>query len=42
MCLLLRINRKLVGEEVNGVGVMNDEELQLAEIEASHTLGGKV
>ena len=26
-------------EEVEGVGVMKDEELKLAEIEASHTLG---
>ena len=40
MCLLKRIKRKLVGEKVKGVGVMNDEELKLEEIEASHTLGG--
>ena len=32
--------RKLVGEEVKGVGVMKDEELNLEEIETSHTLGG--
>ena len=32
--------RKLVGEEVKGVGVMKDEELKLEEIEASLTLGG--
>ena len=31
---------KLLGEEVKGVGVMKDEELNLEEIEASHTLGG--
>ncbi len=31
---------KLVGEEAKGVGVMKDEELNLEEIEASHTLGG--
>ncbi len=30
----------LVGEEVIGVGVMKDEELNLEEIEDSHTLGG--
>ena len=40
MCLLYRINRKLVGEEVKGVGVMKDEELKLEEIESSLTLGG--
>ncbi len=34
MCLLQRINRKLVGEEVKGVGVTKDEELNLEEIEA--------
>ena len=28
----------LGGEEVEGVGVMKDEELKLEEIEASHTL----
>jgi hypothetical protein len=28
----------LVGEEVKGVGVMKDEELQFEEIEVSHTL----
>jgi hypothetical protein len=33
------MKRKLVGEEVQGVGVMKDEELQLEDIEASHTLG---
>ena len=32
--------RKIVGEEVKGVGVMKDEELNLEEIEVSHTLGG--
>ena len=37
MCLL---NRKLGGEEVEGVGVMKDEQLQLEELEVSHTLGG--
>ena len=31
---------KLVGEEVQGVGVMKDEEIKLEEIEASHILGG--
>ena len=31
---------KLVGEEVKGVGVMKDEELQFEEIETSLTLGG--
>ena len=31
---------KLVGKEVKGVGVMKDEELNLEEIEVSHTLGG--
>jgi hypothetical protein len=31
---------KLVGEETKGVGVMKDEDLQLEEIESSHTLGG--
>ena len=36
--LLQRIKRKLVGEEVKGVGVMKDEELKLEEIEASLTL----
>ena len=39
MCLLERIKRKLVGEEVKGVGVMKDEEVNLEEIEVSHTLG---
>jgi hypothetical protein len=34
------IKLKLVGEEVNGFGVMKDEELKLTEIEDSHTLGG--
>ena len=40
LCLLERIKRKVVGEEVTGVGVMKDEELRLEEIESSHTLGG--
>ena len=31
---------KLVGEDAKGVGVMKDEEVQLEEIEDSHTLGG--
>ena len=31
---------KLVGEEVNGVGVMKDEEVKVEEIESSHKLGG--
>ena len=31
---------KLVGEEAKGVGVMKDEEIEVEEIEASHTLGG--
>jgi hypothetical protein len=39
VCLLSRIKRKL-GEEVKGVGVVKDEEIQLEDIEASHTLGG--
>ena len=30
---------KIVGEEVKGVGVMEDEELNLEETEASQTLG---
>jgi hypothetical protein len=34
------IKRNLVREEVTGVGVMNDEEIKLEEIETSHTLGG--
>jgi len=34
-----RIKRKLVGDEVKGVGVMKDEERKLEEIETSHTLG---
>jgi hypothetical protein len=38
--LLQRIKRKLVGEEVKGVGVMKDEEFKLEEIEVSHTLDG--
>ena len=37
--LLQRIKRKLVGEEVKGVGVMKDEVLKLEEIEDSLTLG---
>ncbi len=32
--------RKIVGEEVKGVGVMKDEDLKLEEIESSHTPGG--
>jgi hypothetical protein len=32
--------RKLGGEEVDGVDVMKGEELKLEEIESSHTLGG--
>ena len=40
MCLLERIKRKLGGVEVEGAGVMKDEEIKLEEIEASHTLGG--
>ena len=40
MCLLQRIKRKLGGEEVEGIGVMKDEELKLQEIESFHTLGG--
>ncbi len=48
-CCLLRRNKfvfiitdktKLLGEEVKGVGVMKDEDLELEEIEVSHTLGG--
>ena len=31
---------KLVGEEVQGVGVMKDEDLKREGIEVSHTLGG--
>ncbi len=30
----------MVGEEVKGVGVMEDEEIKFEEIETSHTLGG--
>ena len=37
MCLLQWIKRKLAGEEVEVVGVVNDEKLKLEEIEASHT-----
>ena len=40
MCLLERIKREVGGEEVEGVGVMKDEELNPEEIEDSHTLGG--
>ena len=40
MCLLSRIKRKLVGEEVKGVGVMKDKTVKLEEIEALLTLGG--
>ena len=40
MCLLERIKRKLGGVEVEGAGVMKDEEIKLEETEASHTLGG--
>jgi hypothetical protein len=40
VCLLQRIKRNLGGEEVEGVGVMKDEDLNLEEIEDSHTLGG--
>ena len=32
---------KLGGEEVEGVGVMKNEELKFEEIESSHTLGGE-
>jgi hypothetical protein len=38
--LIKSMTRKLVGEEVKGVGVMKDEESELEEIEVSHTLGG--
>ena len=37
VCLLYRIKRRLGGEEVDGVGVMKDEELKLEEIEVSLT-----
>ena len=40
MFLLLLIQRKVGGEEVEGVGVMKDEEIKIQEIESSHTLGG--
>ncbi len=40
VCSLQRIKRKLVGQEVKGVGVMKDEEVMLEEIETSHSLGG--
>ena len=40
VCLLERINRKGGGEEVEGVGVIKDQELKLEEIEATCTLGG--
>ena len=39
MCLLQRIKRNLVGEEVKGVGVMKDDEAKFEDIETSHTLG---
>ena len=38
--LLQRIKRQLAGEEVKGVGVMKDEDLQLEEIDVSLTIGG--
>ena len=31
---------KLRGKEVEGVGVMKDEDLKFEEIESSHTIGG--
>ena len=34
------MKRRLGAEEVGGVGVMKDEELQFEEIEASYRLGG--
>jgi hypothetical protein len=38
MCVFIITDKeKLVGEEVKDVGVMKDEELQLEEIETSHT-----
>ena len=37
---ILTDKRKLVGEEVKGVGVMKDEEIHLEEIQVSLTLGG--
>ena len=40
MCLLQQIKRNLGGEEVEGVGVMKDEYLNLEKIEVSHTLRG--
>jgi hypothetical protein len=38
-CIRLTLNQ-LKNEEVEGDGVMKDEELNLEEIETSHTLGG--
>ena len=39
MCVFIITDKaKLVGEEVKGVGVMKDEDLELEEIEVSHTL----
>jgi hypothetical protein len=35
----VQIKGRLGGEEVEGVGVMKDEELQLEYIESYHTLG---
>ena len=40
--MITKTSFTLGGEEVKGVGVMKDEELQLDEIEVSHTLGGTV
>ena len=34
------INRKVVGEEVRGGGLMKYEELKLEQIEVPHTVGG--
>ena len=38
VCLLYRIKRKLVGEELKGVGVMKDKDLKFEEIEESVVL----
>ncbi len=40
-CVFIKSDKaKPVGEEVKGVGVMQDEESMLKEIESSHTLAG--
>ena len=40
MLIITEKTKKLGGEEVKGVGVMQDEEIKLEEVEVSLTLGG--